>query len=176
MFSFANSNGAEPSSPLVQGADGFFYGTTEGGGTNGNGTVFGMTTNGLVISLYSFQSTNGLQPLAGLVQGRRWLFLRHGQSYGGAGFQRLLRQWRWRCFPPRSSPRNDAPAIVAQPASQIAPVGGAPLFSVNARGAAPLSYSWQRNGIPLAGATQSGYTANDVQLTDSGDQFTLRDQ
>ena len=37
-------DGSGPYDPLVQGSDGSFYGTTEGGGTNGAGTVFRLTT------------------------------------------------------------------------------------------------------------------------------------
>ena len=40
-------NGANPEAGLVQGSDGYFYGTTDNGGTNGgNGTVFKISTNG----------------------------------------------------------------------------------------------------------------------------------
>ena len=56
---------------LVQGSDGYFYGTTEYGGTNGgNGTVFKISANGALTSLYSFTGGNdGANPVAGLVQG-----------------------------------------------------------------------------------------------------------
>jgi len=65
-------NGENPSPGLVQGSDGDFYGTTINGGTNGgNGTVFRISTNGALTSLYSFAGTpDGLNPQAGLVQGR----------------------------------------------------------------------------------------------------------
>jgi uncharacterized repeat protein (TIGR03803 family) len=171
LFSFNNSNGAYPQSSLVQGTDGFFYGTTEYGGTNDNGTVFGMTTNGTVVSLFSFPNTNGLQPLAGLVQGTDGYFYGTA-SYGGVGFNGASLSGDGIVFRLGTASAATPPAIIAQPVTQIVPVGGAPFFSVNARGAAPLSYSWQRNGSPIAGATQSGYTTNNVQLTDSGDQFT----
>jgi len=55
----------------VQGADGNFYGTTAGGGRySRNGTVFRMTTNGTLSTLYSFTGgSDGASPAAGLVRG-----------------------------------------------------------------------------------------------------------
>jgi len=69
-------------------------------------------------------------------------------------------------FPP--SP----PVINTQPANQTVAVGGAATFSVVAAGSSPLSYFWSRNGLPIAGATTSSYTTNNVQLSDSGSQFS----
>src|SRR5579863_9852659 len=39
-------NGENPTAGLVQGSDGYFYGTFYSGGTNGYGTVFRISTNG----------------------------------------------------------------------------------------------------------------------------------
>jgi uncharacterized repeat protein (TIGR03803 family) len=74
-------NGANPWAPLVQGSDGNFYGTTSGGGTNGgNGTVFRISANGALTTLYSFTGINdGASPNA-LVQGR------DGDFYGTTEF------------------------------------------------------------------------------------------
>jgi uncharacterized repeat protein (TIGR03803 family) len=71
LYSFTGGNdGANPQGGLVQGSDAYFYGTTYGGGTYGNGTVFQISTNGVLTSLYSFTGTNdGAYPTAGLVQG-----------------------------------------------------------------------------------------------------------
>jgi len=47
-----------------------FYGTTDGGGTTGNGTVFRISTDGTLTTLYSFTGGNdGADPQTGLVQG-----------------------------------------------------------------------------------------------------------
>jgi len=46
------------------------YGTTQSGRTNGSGTVFTISSNGALTSLYSFTGGNdGGSPQAGLVQG-----------------------------------------------------------------------------------------------------------
>ena len=71
LYSFTGGNdGANPQAGLVQGSDGNFYGTTPDGGTNDAGTVFKISTNGALTSLYSFTGGNdGANPYAGLVQG-----------------------------------------------------------------------------------------------------------
>ena len=71
LFSFNNTNGATPDGALAPDGLGNFYGTTYYGGTNGGyGTVFKVTTNGVMTSLVSFNSTNGSYPYAGLTLGR----------------------------------------------------------------------------------------------------------
>jgi uncharacterized repeat protein (TIGR03803 family) len=70
LYSFSGRNdGAYPAAGLVQASDGYLYGTTSGGGTNGDGTVFKISTNGTLTSLYSFTGAeDGVGPVAGLVQ------------------------------------------------------------------------------------------------------------
>jgi uncharacterized repeat protein (TIGR03803 family) len=65
------SDGANPYAGLVQGSDGNFYGTTLGGWTNGNGTVFRISPSGSYTTLYAFvgSPSDGANPYAGLVQG-----------------------------------------------------------------------------------------------------------
>lgn len=79
LVTFNGINGAVPYSSLVQGTDGNLYGTTETGGNtscnspNGCGTVFKMTPDGTLTTLYTFCSkancTDGANPLTGLVLG-----------------------------------------------------------------------------------------------------------
>jgi uncharacterized repeat protein (TIGR03803 family) len=71
QFGIGVTNGVNPEAGLMQAIDGNLYGTTIGGGTNGNGTVFRITTNGNLTTLYQFGGyfTNSVQPQAGLVQG-----------------------------------------------------------------------------------------------------------
>ncbi len=82
LYSFTGTNdGANPIAGLVQGSDGDFYGTTYDGGTNGVGTVFKISANGALASLYSFNGENGANPEAGLVQGGDGNL--YGTTYGG---------------------------------------------------------------------------------------------
>ncbi len=80
LVRFNGTNGSLPLAPLILGQDGSFYGTTEYGGSTignstlnaglGGGTVFQMTTNGLLTTLVNFNKTNGLSPHAGLIWGQ----------------------------------------------------------------------------------------------------------
>src|ERR1035438_5034302 len=84
LYSFTDGNdGASPwAAPLVQGSDGSLYGTAVGGGTNGFGTVFQVSTNGVLTPIYSFTGgDDGSYPEAGLVQGRDGML--YGTAYDG---------------------------------------------------------------------------------------------
>ena len=60
LYSFTGGlDGANPQAGLVQDKSGYLYGTTSGGGTFGDGTVFKMATNGSLIWAVSFNGTNG---------------------------------------------------------------------------------------------------------------------
>jgi uncharacterized repeat protein (TIGR03803 family) len=85
LVSFNNTNGANPQAELIQAADGNLYGVTDGGGTNdialgGDGTIFRISTNGTLQSLFSFNSTNGSVPIDALIQGR------DGSLYGTTAY------------------------------------------------------------------------------------------
>ena len=71
-----------------------------------------------------------------------------------------------------SSATPQPPFITSQPTNQAVAVGGTATFSVTSSGTAPLSYFWKRNGAFITGATASSYTTNNVQLADSGAQFS----
>lgn len=85
VFSVKDGNdyGSFPSG-LVQEADGNFYGTTPEGGTNVSGSVFKITPNGTLSTIYSFcvnaypYCTDGAVPFAGLIEGS------DGNLYGTA--------------------------------------------------------------------------------------------
>jgi uncharacterized repeat protein (TIGR03803 family) len=84
LYSFIESNERYPRVAVVQGQDGFLYGTTFGGGTHKVGTVFRMKTDGTDFrSLYSFSDRDGTGPQSALIQGRDGL-LYGTTSIGGA--------------------------------------------------------------------------------------------
>jgi uncharacterized repeat protein (TIGR03803 family) len=86
------TDGAFPLAGLVQGTDGNFYGTTNEGGTGTclgdcDGTVFKITPDGILTTLYSFCSqpdcADGTLPSTGLIQATDGNF--YGTTaYGGA--------------------------------------------------------------------------------------------
>jgi uncharacterized repeat protein (TIGR03803 family) len=84
LYSFTGT--ADGSSPagLVQATGGQLYGTTPGGGTTGNGTVFKMTTGGKLTTLYSFTGTGDGSSPGRLVQGTDGNF--YGTSQAGGGY------------------------------------------------------------------------------------------
>jgi uncharacterized repeat protein (TIGR03803 family) len=70
LFTFGLTNGANPLGGLVQSSDGTFYGTTSSGGADlGFGSVFKVTTNGVLTPLHNFEFTDGAQPSSKLVFG-----------------------------------------------------------------------------------------------------------
>ncbi len=81
LVSFTGTNGANPKSGLIQGSDGYLYGTTVSGGDGGYGTIFRMTLSGSLTNLASFNKTNGNAPQAGLVLGADGNF--YGTAYYG---------------------------------------------------------------------------------------------
>jgi uncharacterized repeat protein (TIGR03803 family) len=70
LYSFyGSSDGGFPYAGVIQAADGNFYGTTGDDGQLGNGTVFKITTNGILTTLHSFAGgSDGSFPSAGLIQ------------------------------------------------------------------------------------------------------------
>ena len=88
VFNFsAYSDGLRPTAPLLQGADGALYGTTEAGGLAGYGTVFKVNPDGTgYVTLHSFSTTgaDGSNPFAGLSQASDGTL--YGTTYGGGSF------------------------------------------------------------------------------------------
>ena len=72
-------DGASPSAVLIQAFNGNFYGTTVGGGVQGNGTVFTITPSGTLTTLYNFCSqamcADGAFPRTSLIQSPTGNFL-----------------------------------------------------------------------------------------------------
>lgn len=72
------------------------------------------------------------------------------QRGGSAGVRRII--------PNVTSP----PIITRDPADQTVSVGESATFSVEASGTGPLSYQWERNGVPIPGANGPSYTVSSV--------------
>ena len=69
LFSFDSANGSAPEGGLVQGQDGCFYGSTSAGGISpGFGTIFKITTNGALTTLFKFHLADGQEPATRLIQ------------------------------------------------------------------------------------------------------------
>jgi uncharacterized repeat protein (TIGR03803 family) len=87
LHSFNGADGETPAAPLVQGADGLYYGVAARGGDftvlppDGGGTVFRMDASGTVATLHTFAGAEGASP-TGLIHGRDGFFYGTA-SYGG---------------------------------------------------------------------------------------------
>ena len=86
------TDGASPYGALVQGTDGNFYGTTSGDNVTTLGTVFKMTSAGIVTTLHNFTGGDGDFPYAGLIQASDGKF--YGTtSGGGSGIVGTVFRW-----------------------------------------------------------------------------------
>lgn len=83
LYSFTGRGDGRNPSELVDGHDGFLYGTTQLGGTFSDGSAFKVGTNGGLTTLVSFDLTNGGFPLAGMILSTNG-YLYGTTSVGGA--------------------------------------------------------------------------------------------
>jgi uncharacterized repeat protein (TIGR03803 family) len=85
LYSFTGgTDGYAPAGALTQGPDGNFYGATTHNTLRGiqfYGTLFKITTNGALTTLYMLNYTDGFYPYAGLVLGANGNF--YGTTYSG---------------------------------------------------------------------------------------------
>jgi len=98
LHAFDFSAGYNPHAPLIQGADGNFYGTTTLGGKTALstcvvrfasptcGTVFKMTPAGKVTFIYEFDKTDGAGPIGPVTQGSDGNFYGTTSEGGTSGF------------------------------------------------------------------------------------------
>lgn len=67
-FELRGSHGMYPYAPLLEGADGSLYGSTESGGIYGSGSIFKLDRSGPLTTLHSFGGLDGTSPWAGLIR------------------------------------------------------------------------------------------------------------
>jgi uncharacterized repeat protein (TIGR03803 family) len=88
VHSFAGRDGAQPQAGVKQGPDGFFYGTTETGGSNTWGTIFKVQSDGGAYTVIHHITSllQGINPEATvLINATGTLFVTTSGSGGGSG-------------------------------------------------------------------------------------------
>ena len=91
LHSFTGLDGARPMAGLIEASDGFFYGTTWGGGPAGVGTVYRTDATGAVTVLHSFSGADGARPAASLVEASDGLLYGTTTAGGAHGQGALFR-------------------------------------------------------------------------------------
>lgn len=79
------ADGEEPVGTLVHATNGGFYGETSTGGTQGCGTIFRITPEGQLTTLFTFDLANGCGPSGGLIQANNGDFYGVTTSGGSGG-------------------------------------------------------------------------------------------
>jgi uncharacterized repeat protein (TIGR03803 family) len=171
--SFTNASGVAldgggPYDGLVQGNDAYLYGTTHWGGTNDSGTVFKISTNGALTTLYSF--TDARNQFAwganGLVQGRDGNF--YGTTFAGGNTNANDVQIEF-CYGSGGTVFKISPSgklTTLYSFGSVQDTNGAPLDGAN-----PQTGLVQGNDGYLYGTTLSGGT--NVDLGGGGTVFRL---
>lgn len=89
------ADGSYPVSGLILASNGNFYGVTNAGGAHSYGTIFELTPQGTLSTLYSFCSepncVDGVYPAAGLLQGMDGNFYGATAYGGGSGYGTLFK-------------------------------------------------------------------------------------
>lgn len=65
------------------------------------------------------------------------------------------------------------PTVIRQPRNAVGYWGKSIIFTVGAVGVAPLSYQWQTDSGPIAGATESSLVLTNLQLTNAGNYYVV---
>ena len=69
LHQFSGPDGSYPSGALIQAKDGYLYGTTQNGGAYGCGTIFKISTFGILLASFSFDcASTGEYPVGPLLQ------------------------------------------------------------------------------------------------------------
>jgi len=168
-------DGDNPNGALIQGADGNYYGVTQFGGTTNTGTIYRMTPQGELTTIYSFSKSypsrfgmyGPITPLGGLLLGRDLNF--YGTTYAGGltvGAAGCIYE-----FGPGLPSVLRAPFSVV-PATVIA--GSTFTYSNNVNSVYPTDIRWLLNGTPLtdnatvSGSSTPNLTLTNVSISDSG--------
>ena len=188
LASFGITNGSNPKGLLLLGTDGYLYGTTWQGGTDGKGVVFRVSTNAttpsggsggfggrsggsggasgtsqaVLTNLANFTGSNGAYPQGGLMLADDGNIYGTTSSGSADGYGNII---ELSGFPP---------VIYQQPASQNFAANGTNHFAVGTSGSIPLTYQWLMDGAALtndgniSGATNSELTIGPAVLADAG--------
>jgi uncharacterized repeat protein (TIGR03803 family) len=151
LHSFEGPEGSTPLAGLVQGPNGYLYGTASQGGS-GNGTVFSLTPDRGVTVIHVFSGDDGANPASGLTLGRDGLL--YGTTRDGGTTARGT------VF--RTSPDGASFQMLHSFAGSD--------------GARPEGNLVQTADGPLFGATVSGGPSNDgvaFKLTSDGSAFSV---
>jgi len=152
--------------PLLQGTDGNLYGLANTGGSQSVGTVFEVSTNGVLQNFVSLTTTTGDAPSSSLIQAQ------DGALYGvaalnGGGSGTVFRVEVGQA--PVVGPLSPSNGLVFQY------VGLSETLTISATGPGPLSFQWFRNGqfvsddFHISGSTTSNLTISPVFASDFGD-------
>jgi uncharacterized repeat protein (TIGR03803 family) len=170
LYSFdqENQDGYNPIGSLVPAANGTFYGVTQNGGANGDGSIFAFNAGGAASSVVWFTKSTGEnpQPSQGLTLGADGS-LYGATAYGGTnhGDGTVYKL---------SINTSQAPIITTEPASQSVEVGGNVTLQVAASGSGTLGYQWRfdgarlANGTHVSGATTDALTLENVTTASAG--------
>ncbi|SFW60350.1 beta-1,3-glucanase family protein [Luteibacter sp. UNCMF366Tsu5.1] len=74
---------------------------------------------------------------------------------------------------PKAPTPSGPPSVIADPVDDSVTVGDTGHFSVTASGAPPLSFTWKKNGVEIAGATGASYTTPATTLADDGSRYSV---
>ena len=125
-----------------------------------------------------FQSSG--QPIFVVINGvasspshKQWEILVNQSGYGTTqhpidAFRAAINQVRAAAVLPPPEPPS-APAITVHPQSQTVISGASVTFAVTAIGTPPLSYQWQKNSLPILGATSATLAIENAQAANVGE-------
>jgi uncharacterized repeat protein (TIGR03803 family) len=151
-------DGNAPEAPVIQAFDGNFYGTTKFGGSNDFGTIFRLTPEGTLTTLYNFTAeTDGASPDTTLFQGSDTNFYgimeRGGSAGDGVIFQLTSQGTFTETYSFCTSTNTEASCFDGnEPFAPLIEVNGNLFGSTVSGGTNNITESGERFEIPLDGA------------------------